>query len=65
MVILDSLKDEDKDLQSLRILDSKHDLRLPGSVDIHAPRGTLEVLEGEGFNVCVGACVRAYVCVGF
>ncbi|XP_053374613.1 pecanex-like protein 1 isoform X2 [Mercenaria mercenaria] len=43
MVVLDSLKDEDKPpLSSLRILDHHHDLGLPGSVDIRPTRGILQ-----------------------
>ena len=43
MVVLDSLKDEDKPpLSSLRILDH-NDLGLPGSVDIRPTRGILQV----------------------
>lgn len=43
MVVLDSLKDDDKpQLSSLRILDHHHDLGLPGSIDIRPTRGILQ-----------------------
>ncbi|XP_060592528.1 pecanex-like protein 1 [Ruditapes philippinarum] len=60
MVVLDSLKDEDKPpMSSLRILDHQ-DLGLPGSVDIRPMRGILQCLR-EHFDPEVIASVDAYV----
>ena len=43
MVVLDSLKEDEKDPSSPTLLDYLHDHRLPGSVDIRPPRGILQV----------------------